>query len=357
LIVAAMGTSLPRRSNACGALKVLTRQEKNQLSLVRTDGFLQAITYAASQSVLDVDTDLAIDARTRAVTCLKNVCQPKDNRVIILNHPGVIECLLKVLQNDDGAGRATAAAAIALLAKTPQCRECLVHIEGLIDTLAKVMHSAATMISEEAMAVRNSSPRSGSHYTNSFISKNTRDDNAVPVDAAVDENDEANPESPALLNDATGSIVTKSSSLSSGEGDGDVPSGHVSPTKTKGGGGGEVITIGSKLYDVRSVDSIRNQTEERYEEFVNQARCNACAALLHISKQCATSVRIFTSTHGVTFFTERFYPCHDSYSLYFLSLKYSMTWRQTRLFYPVLLRLHVKWITRSIPSVWIYSVT
>jgi hypothetical protein len=283
LIVAAMGTSLPRRSNACGALKVLTRQERNQLSLVRTDGFLQAITYAASQSVLDVDTDLAIDARTRAVTCFKNVCQPKDNRILILNHPGVIECLLKVVQNDDGAGRATAAAAIALLAKTPQCRECLVHIEGLIDTLAKVMRSAGTLISEEAIAVRTLSPRSGSN--NSFLQNqvngaisNAKDENTDHVD---------NEKSDTLGNEAIDSIVTESSSLSSGDGEDDTPSPRES-TNNK-----EVITIGSKLYDVRSVDSIRNQTEERYEEFVNQARCNACAALLHISKQCATSVRIY----------------------------------------------------------------
>ena len=297
LIVAAMGTSLPRRSNACGALKVLTRQEKNQMSLVRTDGFLQAITYAASQSVLDVDTDLAIDARTRAVTCFKNVCHPKENRVLILSHPGVIECLLKVVQNDDGAGRSTAAAAIALLAKTPQCRECLVHIEGLIDTLAKVMHSAGTMISEEAQAVRSMSPRSGGSNT-SFIQNqvnrtisNTKDENTVPIDSSINHNGDAQEKSPTFRNEATDSIVTESSSLSSGEGDGDAKPHHESPTKT----GVDVITIGSKLYDVRSVDSIRNQTEERYEEFVNQARCNACAALLHISKQCATSYDLATN--------------------------------------------------------------
>ena len=298
LIVAAMGTSLPRRSNACGALKVLTRHEKNQVSLVRTDGFLHAITYAASQSVLDVDTDLAIDARTRAVTCFKNVCHPKDNRIIILNHPGVIECLLKVVQNDDGAGRATAAAAIALLAKTPQCRECLVHIEGLIDTLAKVMRSAGTLISEEAMAVRSSSPRSGSqsiqHQVNSAIS-NAKDENTLPVDSSIHQNGDVDGKLTTMHNETNDSTVTESSSLSSGEGDGDEVSPNESsssPTKATKAGGGDVITMGSKLFDVRSVDSIRNQTEERYEEYVNQARCNACAALLHISKQCATSVRI-----------------------------------------------------------------
>jgi hypothetical protein len=283
LIVAAMGTSLPRRSNACGALKVLTRHEKNQLSLVRTDGFLQALTYAASQSVLDVDTDLAIDARTRAVTCLKNVCGPKDNRVLILNHPGVVECLLKVVQQDDGAGRAMAAAAIALLAKTPSCRECLVQVEELIDTLANVMRSAATMISEEAMAVRQSfSPRSGGYSNHRKMNNATKsnDDNGIQLDQSLKPNESEN------LNHhgETASIVTDSSSLSSVEGEHSVgePS-AMSPA--------DIVNNSSKLVEVRTVDSIRNQTEDRYDEFVNQARCNSCAALLHISKQCASSVR------------------------------------------------------------------
>lgn len=247
LIVAAMGTSLPRRSNACGALKVLTRHEKNKLSLVRTDGFLSALIYAASQSVLDVDTDLAIDARTRAVTCLKNVCGPKDNRVLVFHHPGVLECLVKVVKQDAGEGRAMAAAAIALLAKTPGCREGLVQVEGLIDILAKVMHSAATMESEEAQAVRlNPSPRCQMLADNaSECSFRDHDDR---------------------------SVISDSSSISS-LGEHETPS-EVSPRQ-------EVV---------KPVDSIRNQIEERHGEFINQARSNACAALLHISKQCATSV-------------------------------------------------------------------
>ena len=259
LIVAAMGTSLPRRSNACGALKVLTRHEKNQLSLVRTDGFLQALTYAAAQSVLDVDLDLAIDARTRAVTCLKNVCGPKDNRILILTHPGVVETLLKVVQQDDGAGRAMAAAALALLAKTPQCREHLVGaVDGLVDTLAQVMHAPANMISDEAMLVRQSfSPRSSGGRRQRRKESEFKDE-----------------EGEGSLPDETVSIITDGSSLSSRDGDYK-----------------EQEEAASDLVKLDTVDSIRNQTEGRYDEFVNQSRCNSCAALLHISKQCATSVR------------------------------------------------------------------
>jgi hypothetical protein len=266
LIVAAMGTSLPRRSNACGALKVLTRHEKNQMSLVRTDGFLSALIFAASQSVLDVDTDLAIDARTRAVACLKNVCGPKENRIVVFHHPGVVECLVKVVRQDAGEGRSLAAASIALLAKTPACREGLAQVEGLVDIFANVMASAATLISEEALQVRlNPSPRSGKKLDDSvsevsFRTGNDRDD---------------------------GSILTDSSSISSSE-DQELPS---------------VVT--SKAETIKPVDSIKNQTEERQEEFINHARSNACAALLHISKQCATSVRgrfLYTCTRTTNLF-------------------------------------------------------
>jgi hypothetical protein len=375
LIVAAMGTSLPRRSNACGALKVLTRQKENQMSLVRTDGFLQAITYAASQSVLDVDTLLAIDARTRAVSCFKNVCHPKDNRILILNHPGVIECLLKVVQLDDGAGRATAAAAIALLAKTPQCRECLVHVEGLVDTLAEVMHSASTMISEEAMAVRNSSPRSGSN--NSFLQQqhpftktlSARDENYTNVNGNTPNMKKLH----AKQNDLD-SPLTESSSLSSGEGGNNNDNNNdlmapESPSKaaTATTNNGEMITlIGSKLYNINTVDSIRNQTDERYEEFVNQARCNACAALLHLSKQCATSVRFLETRTNVVLFTIQLESTTYNrnkkltqtfpFTSFCFSL-YRMTWRIIIPLYRVLPRSLVKSIIRYIQSVWTYCVT
>lgn len=258
LIVAAMGTSLPRRSNACGALKVLTRHAKNQMSLVRTDGFLSALIFAASQSVLDVDTDLAIDARTRAVTCLKNVCGPKENRIVIFSHPGVIECLVKVVKQDASEGRALAAAAIALLAKTPSCREGLTQIEGLIDIFAKVMKSAATLVSDEALAVRLSpSPRSKTLGDTPEFSSRRKDEC----------DDKSN--------------QTDSSSISSNEID--IPPTHY--------GTPEPIRTGT-VELLKNVDSIRQQAEERHDEFVNEARCNACAALLHISKQCATSVSV-----------------------------------------------------------------
>jgi len=271
LIVAAMGTSLPRRSNACGALKVLTKNKKNQLTLARTDGFLGALIFAASQSIADADRDLAIDARTRAVTCLKNVCDPKDNRVIVFSHPGVVECLVKVLKSDTGEGRAMAAAAIAMLAKTPSCREGLARSEELVDVVSKVLQGAGCLMEDEEELSVPLCPSPKSHYSRKMDdSVSAFSDHSGGDDRDEDDDDEDDDE------DRTDDDAS-ASSLSSAE---------------------EPPTAVINARPVKHVDSIKNLTEERRNEFVRLARSNACAALLHLSKQCAISVRqVVTVNH------------------------------------------------------------
>ena len=263
LIVAAMGTSLPRRSNACGALKVLTKNKKNQLTLARTDGFLGALIFAASQSIAEADRDLAIDARTRAVTCLKNVCDPKDNRVIVFSHPGVVECLVKVLKSDTGEGRAMAAAAIAMLAKTPSCREGLARSEELVDVVSKVLQGAGCLMEDEEELIVPLCPSPKSAYSrkmddsvSAFSDHSGGDDH--------DEDDDEDDDEDRTDDDAS------ASSMSSAE---EPPAAVINARP------------------VKHVDSIKNLTEERRNEFVRLGRSNACAALLHLSKQCAISVR------------------------------------------------------------------
>ena len=258
LIVAAMGTSLPRRSNACGALKVLTKNKKNQMTLVRTDGFLGALIFAASQSVSNADRDLAIDARTRAVSCLKNVCDPKDNRVIVFNHPGMVECLVKVIMCDTGAGRAMAAAALALLAKTPGCREGLARSEDVIDVLAKVLKGVGVLLEEEEIICPSSRIANSRKMDDDVSAYSDRSGNQRGNGTDEDESDE---------NDS----LSETSSIESSR--------RAGPT---------LDALG--LRDIKQVDSIKTQTEERQAEFTLLSRSNACAAVLHLSKHCAVSV-------------------------------------------------------------------
>jgi hypothetical protein len=63
------------------------------------------------------ETDIALDSRARAVTTLLNVSEPKGNRQLIAVHRGVIQCLLKVVEDDQGEARVQARATLALFAK------------------------------------------------------------------------------------------------------------------------------------------------------------------------------------------------------------------------------------------------
>jgi hypothetical protein len=128
------------------------------------------------------------------------------------------------------------------------------------------------MISDEAMVVRQSfSPRSASDRR---AQSEQREKDELALDSSMKENEAEGDRSRHHDDDDDeegASIITDSSSLSSRDGD-------AKPQRDM------------DLVKLDTVDSIRNQTEGRYDEFVNQSRCNSCAALLHISKQCATSV-------------------------------------------------------------------
>lgn len=277
LIVAAMGTSLPRRSNACGALKVLTRQRKNQLALVRTDGFLSALIFAASQNLVEADRELALVARTRAVNCLKHVSEPKDNRVLMTNHPGVLECLVKVMTADGGEGRVLATAALAMLAKTACCREGLARVDGLVDAAAKVMNGATSFITEETEPLNDENDEEEEPtrtYTESASDFSHSASTGTTTMREVSKSDE--------LEEQDEEVTAVSESSMSEDEDEGATINEEQPVV-------EPTTSWQKA--APKTDSIRYKAEERQQEFTDQARANACAVLLHLSKQCVISVR------------------------------------------------------------------
>lgn len=254
LIVAAMGTSLARRSNACGALKILSRHKKNQLTLARTDGFLTAVTFAATQAIPSSDRALALDSRTRAVAVLRNVCLSKDNRVLILKHPGAVESFLFVIQMDKCEGRALATSSLALLAKTPICREGLSQVEGLVDVLSGVMRGCLVPLS--STSINEGAVLFGGLKLDEFKSSHS---------IAEEGSSSSNSTSTIDSNDAK----ARKKQLDD---------------------------------EVEPVGSIRHQTEEKNAEFVAEARSNACATLLHLSKQCIIAVSVITYTSVINIY-------------------------------------------------------
>lgn len=267
LIVAAMGNSLQRRSNACGALKVLTRQKKNQLTLARTDSFLEALLFAASQDIpTHGDKELALNARTRAIACLRNVCQPKDNRVHILVHAGNMECLLRVIKEDHGEPRVLACMALALLAKTPECRETMANTEGLVDLLSLVLRGVSDtreVKSHDSIEyLRGDSDKDFSSRSESESSERSSIRQGDSHTEASDEN----------------SISSDNSTLSE-------TSSHCENLDV-----GESKRKQNQRYMKRSNLSQRKRHALINADLEPKARSNACAVLVHLSKHCAVSV-------------------------------------------------------------------
>ena len=130
--------NLVRRSNACGAIKVLASKDSNKPKLCRTTGLLNVLISASYDDAVDSD---ALDARTRAVSTLLYLSEPKDNRLIIAKHNNcsVLECLVKVIKEDTGEARWRATSALATLAKTPSNRGIMGNVDELCSVLANLM--------------------------------------------------------------------------------------------------------------------------------------------------------------------------------------------------------------------------
>jgi hypothetical protein len=233
LLDAVMGSSIPRRANACGALRVLAAKPKNKLTLVRTAGFLSSLVFAVDAKILLQEEDIAIDARTRAVNTLLNVVGPKDNRVLVFCHPRLPQCLVKCIVEDKSEARAAACGAFALLAKTPACREPMVKVKKLVEVLATIVKGV----------------KDGPNFRQTDSSQYSGDD-------------EASHQSMAKSSTSTSSSASSTSSAPSHE-----------------------------FEDLPQVDSIRQQKLEQIDEMAKRARLSACAAFIHLSKHCAISVR------------------------------------------------------------------
>mmetsp|Transcript_2768 Transcript_2768/g.6006 ORF Transcript_2768/g.6006 Transcript_2768/m.6006 type:complete len:1408 (+) Transcript_2768:454-4677(+) len=228
LLDAAIGTSLARRSNACGALKVLSTQKKNKLTLVRTAGFLDAMVFAMKDGISDGDREHGITARIRAVNVVLNVSEAKDNRHHILSHPGMTDALVKCMVDDDGEGRVMACAALATLAKTGHCRGSIAAAKSMIEILADILKGNEP--SRHRRGDKRSSRKSKSRHTEE--EKKSFSD---------DEDDDSCSTSSSAMQDTTHRRMG------------------------------------------RNLDAKK------------RARMNACAVLLHLSKECSISQRLCSS--------------------------------------------------------------
>ena len=243
LLEAATGSSTQRRSNACGALKVLSTQKKNQLTLVRTAGFMDALVSVIGDDYSIEDKDVGTAAKTRAVNIILNVSTKKDNRYHVLMHPGVRKSLVECIINDKGEIRELACASLATLAKTPHCREPMAQTEKLVDTLATVLKKRddsqlITVDHEDSFEEERSN-----HSRDDERSDHSRDDDVSRTSSSIF------------------SSSTSSSSTNSSFGE----------------------------------SSTHSEIENKALEIRMRTRMNACAALSHLSKECSISQHLCAS--------------------------------------------------------------
>jgi len=233
LLEAVTGTSIQRRSNACGALKVMSTQKKNQLTLVRTEGFMDALVLAISDNYSIESTDAGIAARTRAVSVVLNVSARKDNRYHVIMHPGLRESLVKCMIEDKAEARTLACAALATLAKSQHCREPMAKTGKLVDTLANILKKNA-------------------------LAKIDVDRQAYLLEEKIDYSGD-DERSRVRSNTFSSASASSSSSTRSSFGE----------------------------------DSMGSQQED--PKMIRRTRMNACAALLHLSKECSVSQELCAS--------------------------------------------------------------
>lgn len=137
-----------RRKNACGAIKVLTVDARNRRTMCWTVGVLPALTSVLDDTGTegltaaypDVHTRREyVEARKRAVASLLNLCTLKENRIPIFHSPGLLQAIVKVINDDKEESRQGCCAIVAFLAKTQENRLLMVQVQGLVDALNNVI--------------------------------------------------------------------------------------------------------------------------------------------------------------------------------------------------------------------------
>jgi hypothetical protein len=131
-----MGDCISRRSNACGALKVMVSQKKNAITLGSTSGVLDALLFAACSSV---DNGESYTAAVRALGAIAGLSQIPDNRRYICECPGLLPYLVEVLNTDTGEACLQACSIVAALAKSEDNKDAIMSIDGLANCLSHTL--------------------------------------------------------------------------------------------------------------------------------------------------------------------------------------------------------------------------
>ena len=301
--------NLVRRSNACGALKVLASKDGNKSKLCRTKGLLDVLVKASWDDAVDSD---ALDARTRAVSTLLYLSEPKDNRLIVAKHHQVLECLVKVIHEDTGEARWRATSTLATLAKTPGNRGLMARVEGLPTVLGNLMiEGVEVQLKEEGQDDANKEGDGGAD-------KNTesREDDASTIMESVNYSSTMDEDEHRMLTNTYSGTFTEGTGTTFNTEDDTYA--YDSDTHD----GTEMLEeAGSQVDDDRSrrhgdddwshadsmndddedgsvqeeegvemqISSLKKLNIENASDFLAKSQLSACATLTHLTKHCANA--------------------------------------------------------------------
>ena len=258
-----------------------------------------------------VDSD-ALDARTRAVTALLYLSEPKDNRIIVAKHPQVLEVLVKVIEEDTGEARLRACSALATLAKTPPNRGLIANTENLATVLSDLMAlNAVPKVSEEKKKESDNikeAKEEGEEGIERTQTIESRDDsNFLDEDSMGSYNSE---DDRMLTNTFTGTFSGGTGTYTEDDytlHDQSVYSGAQDQSVYSGSEGGsyneeDMDDVSSAGYSVddgsvqeeegveMQISSLKKLNIENHSDFLAKSQLSACATLAHLTKHCANAV-------------------------------------------------------------------
>lgn len=315
LIDAAQSPSLARRANAIGALRVLASSSADgkktmPIKLVRTIIVLDALTSAAnhtpildkSQGIGRDEYNTALDARTRSVSLMLLLCQPKENRLRVCYHPGLLDALVKVMEEDTSEARMLASAVVATCAKTKENRQMMAKTSRLITVLSKLLKGEFNYPKDDeggSDAKADDKIVAGEGGVERLLSmdyeemeqlkeglkkkRKGRGKHRKRADTEDDYDDEDDDDSASsshsgLSSNSDYGTFDESDEDFSSDDEGRGPRGAGRPLKN-------IIASDNN----GSGNGMREQNLGKYEEFLAKSRMSACAALLHLSKHCPVS--------------------------------------------------------------------
>ena len=232
LIAAVLSTSLSRRSNACGTIKMMASNKKKGAALARTRILVDALILAINDgNQMGNEKDLHLEAQNRATMAVLNLSEVKANRVLLAQHPGLVKALIDLIGKDKGETRAAACRSLVMMSKMQQNKVPLVEADGFVSLLADIMSGRHDQRDMSDARGGTSSSLSSMNSISNGGSQNQSWDNSLRDENIKKANDSAS----------------------------------------------------------RGSMAMRQCKSARYQEYLSLARVNCCAAFSHLAKDCASS--------------------------------------------------------------------